>query len=156
MKHNFDFAVDFVLRIEGGYVNDKNDKGGETKYGISQKAFPDLKIVDITLEQAKEIYRKNYWDVCRCDELPPSFDIAVFDCAVNQGPKKAIILLQRALGVQDDGVIGKITIDACAAADEPEMRKFLLERLYEYAKLEDFKHFGKGWFNRIKKLAGVV
>ena len=156
MKNNFDTALDFVFKAEGGLVNDKNDKGGLTKYGISQKAFPDLKIVDITLEQAKEIYRKHYWEPSGCDELPPSFDVAVFDSAVNQGVKKAVILLQRALNVKDDGLIGTKTIAACRAAGEPELRKFLLHRLFNYSNLEDYKHFKNGWFDRLLKLAGAI
>ncbi len=156
MIENFDTAFSFVLKVEGGFVDDPNDKGGKTKFGISQKAFPELKIVEITKEQAKEIYKTHYWDACQADQLPPSFDIAVFDCAVNQGPKKAVMLLQRALGVKDDGIIGNITLEACKAAGEPELRKFLLNRLFEYAKLDDFTKFGQGWFNRLVKLSGIL
>lgn len=156
MKDNFDAAFKYLMRVEGGLVNDVRDKGGMTKYGISQKAFPNLKIIDITPEQAKEIYKKHYWEPCHCDELPPSFDIAVFDSAVNQGVKRAVLTLQKALGVTADGIIGDKTIAACRAAGEPELRAFLLWRLYEYSKLNDYHIFGNGWFNRLLKLAGVI
>ena len=156
MRENFDAAFDYLMRVEGGLVNDVRDKGGMTKYGISTKAFPNLKIVDITKEQAKEIYRVHYWDACRCDDLPASFDIAVFDTAVNQGVKKAVLTLQRALGVTADGIIGEKTIASCRSSGEQELRNFLLWRLREYSRLDDYKVFGNGWFNRLLKLSGVI
>lgn len=156
MNKNFDLAFDYLMRVEGGLTNDVRDKGGMTKFGISQRAFPNLKIVEITKEQAKEIYKKHYWDKCHCDELPPSFDIAVFDAAVNQGTKRAVLTLQKALGVTADGIIGEKTIAACRAAGEPELRSFLLWRLREYSKADDYNIFGNGWFNRLLKLSGVI
>lgn len=156
MENNFNLAFDLLIRLEGGITNDPNDNGGLTKYGISQRAFPNLDITALTLEEAKEIYKKNYWDVCRCDELPASFDIAVFDSAVNQGPTQAIKLLQRAIGVLDDGVIGKLTIDACRAAGAAELRNFMLRRLFHYSQLEDYKHYKKGWFNRILAVSEAI
>lgn len=156
MQENFNKAMDFIINAEGGYNNDPHDKGGETKFGISQKAFPNLKIVEITEEQAKSIYKVNYWNPCKCDILPSLFDIAVFDSAINQGPKKAIMLLQRALNIKDDGIIGDETLNACKHAGEAELRKFLLYRLWEYAHLDDFDRYGKGWFNRLIKLSGTI
>lgn len=156
MKENFNIAFEFVMKIEGGLVDDKNDNGGLTKFGISQKAFPNLKIIEITKEQAKDIYHKHYWETCCCDDLPPSFDIAVFDSAVNQGVKKAIFTLQRALNITADGIVGEKTISACKAAGEAELRKFLLHRLFAYSQLDDYKHFKNGWFNRLITLAGTV
>ena len=156
MKNNFDTAFYMLMKIEGGLVDDKRDKGGLTKYGISQKAFPNLKIVDITLDQAKEIYRKHYWDACQCDDLPPSFDIAVFDSAVNQGPKPAVLMLQKALKIKDDGIIGEKTINACKAAGEAELRVFLLHRLFRYFQSSDFDHFGQGWFNRLVTVSEAI
>lgn len=156
MEANFNMAFDLLIRLEGGITNDPNDNGGLTKYGISQRAFPNLKIVELTLEDARDIYKKNYWDACRCDELPGSFDIAVFDTAVNQGPTQAIKLLQRAVGVLDDGVIGKITLDACRASGAAELRNFMLRRLYHYSQLEDYKHYKKGWFNRLLTVSEAI
>ena len=60
-------AINHTLELEGGYVNDPNDSGGQTKYGISKKAYPDLDIPNLTIAQAMEIYRKDYWDRCKCD-----------------------------------------------------------------------------------------
>ena len=148
MEANFNMAFDLLIRLEGGITNDPNDNGGLTKYGISQRAFPNLKIVELTLEDARDIYKKNYWD--------GSFDIAVFDTAVNQGPTQAIKLLQRAVGVLDDGVIGKITLDACRASGAAELRNFMLRRLYHYSQLEDYKHYKKGWFNRLLTVSEAI
>lgn len=156
MRKNFDQAFQTLIKIEGGLVNDPRDPGGLTKYGISKKAFPNLDIANITLEQAKEIYKKNYWDKCRCDDLPASFDIAVFDTAVNMGSDKAIRLLQKALGVYADGVIGNKTLSAAAKAGETELRRLLLHRLFAYSKLEGYKHYKDGWFNRLLAISEVV
>lgn len=85
----FDSCIDFVLAAEGGYVNDKYDAGGETKFGISKKSYPDVDIRNLTLEDAKAIYKKDYWDKCGCGEMPEPLDIVVFDTAVNMGVGRA-------------------------------------------------------------------
>ena len=133
MNVDFEKSVEFTLKMEGGssVENDPNDPGGKTKYGISQKAFPNLNIDTLTLEEAKEIYRKNYWQACRCDELPFEFAVCVFDTAVNQGVNKAKRLLQIALGVTVDGVIGDKTIAAAFKAGPTLVRKFLAYRMAE-------------------------
>lgn len=156
MTENFDFAFDLLMKVEGGYVNDAHDAGGETKFGISKKAFPNLNIAEITMDQAKEIYKQNYWNACRCDELPASFDVAVFDCAVNQGAKKAVLLLQKALDVTADGIIGDKTVKAAQAAGSSILAKFMLNRLYAYAELKDFAYYKKGWFNRLITVMGAI
>lgn len=103
-------AIDMLLENEGGYVCNKNDKGGETKYGISKKAYPSLDICNLTEEQAKDIYFKDYWYRCKCNYMPDALSVAVFDFAVNSGTKRAITYLQMALGVKADGIIGNQTI----------------------------------------------
>lgn len=82
-----DFArcIEFVLAEEGGTVNDPHDPGGLTKYGISQRSYPDVDILRLTLDDATAIYRRDYWDKIRGDELPAGIDLLVFDSAVNQG-----------------------------------------------------------------------
>jgi len=62
--------VPHVLKREGGYVDDPTDRGGETKYGISKRSYPQLDIKNLTLEQALEIYRKDYWKPSRVEKLP--------------------------------------------------------------------------------------
>ena len=71
MAELFETAVDFILSVEAGLVNDPSDPGGLTKFGISQRAYPDVNIRDLTLDGAKTLYRKDYWNRCSCDKLPP-------------------------------------------------------------------------------------
>ena len=75
----FDDAIGIVLKHEGGYVNDKNDPGGETRYGISKRAYPDLDIKNLTISQATEIYKKDYWVKGKCDKVPPKLRLIYFD-----------------------------------------------------------------------------
>ncbi len=81
MKENWEKAISFVLKWEGGYSNDPYDSGGETKYGISKRSYPNLDIKNLTLEQAKEIYKRNYWDKIDGDNLPYPRDIIMMDTA---------------------------------------------------------------------------
>lgn len=89
MVDRFDMAFALVIGAEGGYVNDPNDPGGETKYGISKRAYPNLNIPALTIEQAKEIYRRDYWIPLDCDILPAPMDLYVFDAGVNMGKNQA-------------------------------------------------------------------
>lgn len=146
-------AFDLLMNIEGGYVDDPNDKGGKTKYGISQKSYPFIDIASLTIDKAKEIYKRDYWDRCKCDFLPDALSVAVFDFAVNSGVKTSIKILQQALGVKADGIIGNQTI---GAANRLPLRKvlddFMWRRLLYLIKLKDFKYFGGGWTNRVDKV----
>ena len=108
----FNSAFNLLMQNEGGYVFNANDKGGETKYGISKRAYPNEDIKNLTLERAQEIYKRDYWNRCKCDQLPDCLSIAVFDFAVNSGTNRAIKLLQKALDVKADGIIGNQTIGA--------------------------------------------
>lgn len=144
-------AVNTTLGFEGGYVNNPNDLGGETKYGISKKAYPNLDIANLTIEQAKEIYKRDYWSRCKCEFMPDALSIAVFDFAVNSGTKRSIRYLQRALGVTIDGVVGNQTIGACNRIPT----KYVLEKFINYRKtflwnLKNYKYFGTGWERRVQ------
>jgi lysozyme family protein len=86
---SFQQAVEFVLAREGGYANDPADLGGETNYGISKRAHPDLDIKNLTVEQAREIYRASYWIPAGCDGFSPGWALAIFDTAVNCGVSRA-------------------------------------------------------------------
>jgi lysozyme family protein len=146
----FDFAVEIVLQNEGGYVNHPSDPGGETKYGITKRQYPDLDIANLTVEHAKEIYKQDYWDAISGDRLPPRVAALVFDCAVNQGPKRAIKFMQTALGVSADGAIGPRTLNAAYMADAASFAtKLGAERALHYASLSTFDVFGKGWMRRL-------
>ena len=96
---SFDKAFQITVGVEGGYVNDPADPGGETRYGISKRAHPDVDIKSLTLDQAKDIYRRDYWQPASCDRMPERIGHLVFDCAVHHGVKTAIKLLQRAITV---------------------------------------------------------
>lgn len=113
----FDSAFARVVDHEGGYVNDPADRGLKTKFGISQRAYPTLDIAALTLADARAIYRRDYWERCRCDAMPPVLAFAVFDLAVNAGRHAAVKDLQLALGVDSDGVLGPRTMAALAACD---------------------------------------
>lgn len=137
-----------VIGHEGGYVNDPRDPGGETKFGISKRAYPKLNIRALTLERAQAIYWSDYWLACRCDSLPKDCDGLVFDAAVNHGPSVALRLLQAALGVAQDGNFGPISAAALrVAAGRPDRLegRFVAHRLLFWASLSTWPTFGRGW-----------
>ena len=147
----FEKALRHVLRWEGGYVHDPRDPGGETKYGISKRSFPGLEIASLTQEDAERIYRANYWDRCRCDELSGPIAIMLFDGAVNQGAGATVRCLQQALGnVVVDGLIGPQTIGAANKADVEELLlNFFALRAKRYGRSKNFDFFGFGWMRRL-------
>lgn len=112
----FELAIDKVLSHEGGYVNDSADRGGETKFGISKRSYPDVDIRNLTLTKAKEIYQRDWWDSYGYEAIVSQVVATkVFDLAINMGAKQAHKLLQRALhangaDVVVDGVIGPRTL----------------------------------------------
>jgi len=149
----FTRALDLTLRFEGEYSAHPDDPGGETKYGISQRAYPHLDIKNLTKEQAAEIYHRDYWLPARCDELPEQVAIAHFDCAVNCGVQAAARILQRALNVKDDGDIGPVTLAAVRAADPARLvERMLLERVAYYSDIalrrSQLRTFLAGWLSR--------
>jgi lysozyme family protein len=160
MNKDWDIAIAFVLKMEGNYTLDPNDPGGETKFGISHKAYPNLDIGNLTEEQAKAIYLRDYWQPCQCDQLPTAFAISVFDTAVNQGVGKAKRLLQIALDVTVDGVIGDKTISSAFKANKYQAKKFLAGRLAEYIRLisanPSLMVFAVNWSYRVISLAEIV
>ncbi len=147
MKTIFDRAVSAVLAHEGGYVNDPKDPGGETKFGISKRAYPQVDIAGLTLPAAVAIYRRDYWDKIRGDELPPDVAWVAFDTAVNMGVAQAVRLVQKAAGVQPDGIIGPKTLAACKAPGVAE--KVAEMRRAIYRSLPTFSRFGRGWLRRV-------
>lgn len=160
MKTDWEKAIAFVLEQEGGLTDDPNDPGGLTKFGISKQAYPNLDIRNLTVEQAKEIYLRDYWNPCKCDELPTEFAISLFDSAVNQGPQVAIRIMQRALKVKDDGVIGPKTLAAAFSVQPRAYRLVLAERLAAYMRLIQAKPnlavFGVNWSFRVLSLARLL
>lgn len=149
MNSGFQPAVERVLRAEGGYVNDPADPGGETKYGISRRAYPALDIAALTEDDARAIYRRDYWDACRGDSLPSPLDQLVFDAAVNQGVGAAVKMLQAAVGVRADGQIGPVTLAAARQADAEAPARFMTLRAMRYADTPGWTRYGAGWMKRL-------
>ena len=153
----FDQCFDKLISHEGGYVNDPRDPGGETKFGISKRAYPQVDIKNLTLDAAKDIYKRDYWDRAQCDKLPPQLAYLLFDAAVNSGIGQSIRFLQRAVNLADDGVIGPMTLAAVGRSDaEAISARFLGQRLEFMTKLTTWDTFGKGWARRIAdQLKGI-
>lgn len=146
----FETAFEVVVGHEGGYCNDANDPGGETKFGISRRAYPTLDIAALTLEDARAIYRRDYWNRVQADALPPPLALLVFDAAVNNGVGAAIRWLQMAAKVRVDGVLGPATLAACNAARGASLcAEFQAQRLTFMASLPTWKSFGLGWARRL-------
>jgi lysozyme family protein len=148
----FKKAFEKVLEFEGGYVNDKKDIGGETKYGISKKAFPNVDIKNLTLNEAKEIYKKVYWDKIKGDEINnQKIAEIIFDTAINMGAYFAIKSAQKILNVKQDGIIGAITLNALNNVNEEVFTKdYKLSRIAKYVDIAkgDKIKFLRGWIKR--------
>lgn len=146
----FDEAFERLMGFEGGYVNDVRDAGGETRFGISRRAFPGVDIARLTREAAAAIYRDEYWSKVQADKLPPGLRYAVFDAAVHAGPAQAVRWLQRALEVFEDGRIGTQTMLAALQSPVERTRARLLGyRLEAATGLASWPAFSRGWSRRI-------
>ena len=151
---SFDKAFALTVGVEGGYVNDPSDPGGETKYGISHRAYPDIDIKALTLDQARDIYRRDYWQAASCDSMPERIGHLVFDCAVHHGVKTAIKLLQRALKVADDGEFGPITRGTLTARDTNETADLLMaQRMLYLMTCSAWPTYKLGWAKRCFSVA---
>jgi len=149
---NFDDAFQLLIGHEGGFVNHALDPGGMTKFGISNRAYPGEDIRGMTLERAKVLYQRDYWGPAGCDAMPDGVKFSLFDMAVNSGVKPAIRCLQKAAGVEDDGVLGPITLRAVASMSTSKfIARFNGHRLQLMSSLSTWPAFGRGWANRIAK-----
>ena len=164
MTSSFDRAFAITVGHEGGYSCEPYDHGnwtgGEanagvlrgTKYGISAAAYPLLDIAGLTMADASEIYRHDYWARISGDQLPAALAILVFDAAVNNGVSRAVQWLQIAAGVLADGAIGPATL---AAANQPGIAvqvEFMAQRMNFMAHLPAWPAFGLGWARRLCRL----
>ena len=146
---SFDQSFDRLIDVEKGYVNNPDDKGGPTKFGISQRSYPNVDIENLTLFGAKQIYWTDFWLRGSMDQYDGAIAFQVFDAAVNHGMETALRLLQRAAGVADDGHIGPITIAAVKQMKVTDMLMcFLAERIEFWTKCSTWDTFGKGWARR--------
>ena len=152
-------AGQWILEAEGGLVDDPNDPGGLTKYGISQAAFPDLDIRNLTPEQALGIYATHYWEPAKCPALPQKLALVHFDAAVNCGVGQAARFLEQAVGVAVDGIVGPITIAAAWKATDAvdaylSVREAFYRRLAQANPAEGV--FLEGWLNRLANLKAFL
>lgn len=156
---NFDLAFDRLIKHEGGFSDDPRDLGnwtggavgvGElkgTKFGIAAHSYPYLDIKNLNLAQAKEIYRRDFWDIL--GNAHPAIKFQLFDAAVNHGRGNAIRFLQRAVRVADDGRWGQVSQSALIAMDHNDvLLRFVAYRLKFWAALKTFDTYGRGWTNR--------
>lgn len=165
MVDNFSDAVNRVIAHEGEYSNDPSDPGGETKWGICHNSYPELNIKNLTIEQAKEIYKRDYWDNI-CDWLPyKDLQILFFDTVVNLGKRGATKVLQKTVNayldkiVNEDGVLGKKTREAVIKVlSNKGLRQeilycFAIERIKHYLFLvkqhRSQNKYLVGWINRV-------
>ncbi len=149
-------CIDFIIALEGGdaMTDDKDDKGGLTKFGISKNAFPDENIPAMTRDRARELYKEFYWDKLMCDHLPGGLSLLVFDCAVNQGAPTAAIFLQRIAKVKADGLIGPVTLEGLQGMPLQDLvYQYTVLRHDRYIKNEKWDKFGKGWSGRLVRVA---
>lgn len=154
---NFDQAFRKLLGVEGDYSNHPADPGGKTRYGVSEAVARaagyrgDMRELPVSL--AQQIYRREYWDAVRADELPPALRYAVFDAAVNSGVKQAVKWLQRAIGATVDGVVGPQTLTLARAAHPDHAKRLMLAyRLKFVTDLPTWPSFSRGWARRIAEV----
>jgi lysozyme family protein len=132
---DFPAALRWILQREGGYVNDPADPGGETNFGISKRAYPDVDIKNLTRDQAATLYQRDYWIPAGCDTLDQGPALAVFDTAVNLGVSRALALWQAAAG---------------------DVEELLWARLAYYSGLTHLARFMPGWLKRVLLLRRTI
>lgn len=144
-------SIRFIIdRFEGGYVDHPKDPGGETKYGISKRSYPDLDIKNLTIKDAVNIYQKDYAKKIRFDEfvvINPRLAFCLLDCAIHSGPVRAVKILQSAGKVAEDGKIGPATFGVAGSSDI--VKKYLAARAFFLSGLKNYKTFARGWLARI-------
>lgn len=166
MERNFPEALAHTLQFEGGWANNPNDPGGATMKGITQRTYNQYlgrqasqdELRNISDEDVAAIYRKLYWDECLGDAVADGLDFALFDAAVNTGPREASRLLQRVVGAPVDGVLGPKSIaavnDYVAAQGLPKLIDAYTDaRQAYYRLLPTYVHFGEGWRKRADAVA---
>ena len=158
MEADYDKAFEITVGVEAGYVNDPKDPGGETNWGVT---LPVLKaavsadliayvtLKDLTKEQAKIIYKKNYWDEVKGDQLPFPLCAFVFDAAVNQGVLPARKMLQQVLKVPQTGILDVPAMTKAKGSSLWHAQAFMSQRALRYIGTRNFDNYGNGWFTRL-------
>ena len=158
MQDNYQKCIETILHHEGGYVNHPSDPGGETNLGVTKRVYEDWggtkDMKDLTVEDVKPIYKKNYWDRVKGDDLPAGLDLCVFDFGVNAGTGRSAKYLQTMIGTTADGGIGPNTLLALGnyveeIGVEDAIRNFQKARQEYYESLSTFETFGRGWTRRV-------
>ena len=162
MKENYQSALNHVLQSEGLWSDNPADPGGATMKGVTLSVYQAWKgnshiskedLRNISDQEVADIYKQNYWDKVKGDDLPSGVDYAVFDASVNMGVGRASKLIQTAVGVPADGVIGNQTVQAIKNANPKDLiDKFSAEKDAFYKSLPTFGTFGKGWLNRVAQV----
>jgi lysozyme family protein len=164
-EESFDCSMAFVLKAEGGYVDNPADPGGATNMGITLRALSDWRgtavtkndVLHLSTDEAEAILGARYWNSTHCGQMPPGVDLMLFDCAVNTGVSRAAKMLQAIAAVDQDGSIGPITLADVAkfpALDTIERMANL--RATFYRSLPTFKTFGHGWLNRVASVQAIA
>lgn len=166
MKENFAAALAAVLTHEGGRVDDPQDPGGRTAFGVTQRVYdearrdsglPPRDVWKIGQDEVAAIYRSRYWDAVKGDALPAGVDYAVFDFAVNSGVARASRFLQRVVGVAEDGKIGPVTLAAVRARDANALVADLCCARQAFLQaLPTFARFGRGWSRRCAEVQAAA
>lgn len=155
---NFARSLATTLEFEGGFSHHPSDPGGATNMGITHRVLADwrgraVSVADVRAmprSEAAAIYRRLYWELCACDELPAGVDLAVFDYAVNSGVRRAMRTLQQSIGVTPDGIAGHRTVSAARRADPAGLVRVLCSRRRGFLRqLAIFSIFGRGWLRRV-------
>jgi len=169
MRKRFESAVAFVLDQEGDWTT---DTGGATRFGISQRAYPNMDLSSLTVEDAKRIYRRDYWDALTLGELPWPLDLAMLDVAVNLGNKEAVKCLQSAVNqlgecerLEVDGLLGPVTLGAVQSPAGDRGRATLLAMMvalgrldmhYQLAAHDNYALYMRGWAGRCVRLCEEI
>ena len=160
MKENFERCLKMLLKHEGGFVNHPRDPGGMTNLGVTKKVYEqwvgrpvtEQEMRNLTVADVAPIYRKNYWNKIKGDQLPSGLDWAAFDWAVNSGSGRPAKAIQKAVGANPDGAIGPKTLEAISDKEvDAIVKKVYAIRQEFYENLKTFDTFGKGWTRRNKE-----
>ena len=155
---NYVTCLEMILHHEGGYVNHPKDPGGETNLGVTKRVYEDFggtkDMKDLVREDVEPIYKKNYWDRMKCDDVPAGLDLCLFDFGVNAGTGRSAKYLQRMIGTVADGGIGPNTLRALGNYIEEvgtagAIKNFQSKRQEYYESLSTFETFGRGWTRRV-------
>lgn len=161
MKSNYRDCLAFVLQWEGGYSDHPADPGGATMKGITQHTYSQWlgrpasksELKAIPQDHVEAIYKRDYWDAVKGDDLPAGLDLVAFDAAVNSGVSRGAKWLQRALGVKDDGRIGAVSLAATGRKPAADVIEDACDIRLAFLKgLRTWKDFGRGWERRVTDL----